>query len=166
MGFRRAHVVLLDLIEQRPIADLQQPCRGLSVPAGFLESRGDGASFRFKPNTLHERLERVDGGSLTAISVSVAVPVPQDDHVWSRILRRGADMFEPIFRLLRPKGYFLVPHHQVAFHELLKLAQITWPRIRVAGLEHGRRKSAWDHAVVLRQMMHEMPKQQWNLILS
>ena len=54
MGLRRTHVILLDLIQQGSIADLEQPRRSFSVPAGFLESRGDGASFSFAPDTLHQ----------------------------------------------------------------------------------------------------------------
>ena len=50
-------MVLLNLIQQGSIADFKQPCRGFSVPAGFLKSGSDRGSFCLKPDTLYEGLE-------------------------------------------------------------------------------------------------------------
>ncbi len=34
-------MVLLDLVQQRPVTDFQQPCRRFPVPAGLLERGRD-----------------------------------------------------------------------------------------------------------------------------
>src|ERR1700680_2230646 len=57
ISFGRTHVVLLDLVKQSPIANLEQPRCGLSIPASFLKSRCDCISFSFAPDTLHQGLE-------------------------------------------------------------------------------------------------------------
>ena len=53
-------MVLLDLVQQRPVADFQQPGRRFTVPAGLLERGGDGVSFRFSLDALHQRFQTGD----------------------------------------------------------------------------------------------------------
>src|SRR6202049_2260101 len=57
ISFGRTHVVLLDLVKQSPIADFEQPCCGLTIPASLLESCGNRVFLSFAPDTLHQGLE-------------------------------------------------------------------------------------------------------------
>ena len=51
---RRTHLVLLDLVQQRPVADFQQPRRGFAIPAGLVERGGDGIALGLALYTLDQ----------------------------------------------------------------------------------------------------------------
>src|SRR5438128_11464755 len=53
----RAHVILLNLVEQGSIANLQEPRRCFAVPTSLLERVGDRTSLRFSLNASHQGFE-------------------------------------------------------------------------------------------------------------
>src|SRR5579862_2788073 len=56
LGFRRAHVVLIDLVEKRPVAHLQESGGSLPIPSRFLQSSPDCTFLRFPLDALDQRL--------------------------------------------------------------------------------------------------------------
>ena len=53
-------MILLDLVEQSPVTDLQQPGRRFAVPAGLFERGGDGIALRLSFDALDQRLQAGD----------------------------------------------------------------------------------------------------------
>ena len=50
-------MVLLDLVQQSPVTDLEQPRRRFAVPAGLFESGADGVALCFTLHALHQRFQ-------------------------------------------------------------------------------------------------------------
>src|SRR6266478_1096328 len=72
--------VLLDLVEQRAIADAEQPRGRLTVPVGLFERMCDGAAFGLAFCISDQRLQRrllfASGVAVLPVFVSVSITMP------------------------------------------------------------------------------------------
>jgi hypothetical protein len=153
-------VVLLDLVQQGSIADFQQPRCCFSVPAGFLESRRDFVPLRFTLHTLYEGLE-AGAASLSCGAwrgpVFGRVPTsPRDVRCWLRL---------PLS----------CPVRQAPALHLRSRDNVTRNSRVLSGCpatDKSGRRPPWQvgtfegQTEMLRQLVHEVAEQEWDLILA
>src|SRR5205809_2461039 len=150
------HMILLNLVEECPIAHFQQAGCRLAVPLGLLKRGCDGISLGFPFHALQKRFEtrgRTFIGRSFCTWSSVSSQLPQ-------ILCRGTVL------LWSARRDAILSHEQMTLHKLLQFAEITRPIITLAGSQHTRREHARRKPIPPCQLVHKVSKQQRNFFFA
>ena len=155
-------MILINLVQKCPVADLKQPGRRFAIPAGFLQDRRDRISFGFTLDTLNQRFERRGtGGTLLS-----SVPVGKSVVMLPGIRAVRADAIAHMNWLKVAEGQISVSSYQIPFRETFQFFQVSGPGIPLAGLNQCRRQFPRRKAVLFCKAMHRVPQQDRDFVLS
>src|SRR5437870_7517355 len=149
----RTHMILLNLVEECPIAHFQQAGCRFAVPPGLLKRGRDRIPLSFPFHALQKRLET---GGCTFMGRSVCT--------WNSLARQLPQIFCRGTVLLWRNA--ILSHEQMTLHKLLQFAKITRPIVTLAGSQHTRREHARRKPIPLCQLVHKVSKQQWAFLFA